>query len=683
MTRHWRDSSWQCPVVAAPAALGLLLIFVGLMVGFVPASALAQVADDGPIVIGQRRQLETLHIEKPSTWLELNAIYSQDRSNNGGVDERFHETFFSELLGMDTTGYIFAPSFIDLKLKGEFGLTQSFSDSDGNASNETGELYRWDARATYRKEGDSPFGIFTQREQDWINREFGATLESTTTTTGADLGLRTGSALTRLQVMHIDSTQTGLNNIAEFGYSRDLFTWNTVARPNPRNTINWNYSFSHVEQSGSFDSSSDTHDASLSHELLFGPSKRSSLSSSVDFRRQAGDTDFQTFRWDERLRLYHTDHFETHYEYRFYYYDFPQSDRLRHFGQVGFIHRLYQSLVTSGNVSASNISESQSDFSSTELAADLNLDYRKRVPGGTFYSTLSLRASRQDNSARGSTSNVIDQNGTFADPSPIIISGTNVSPTGIVITDPSGLTIYQPGLDYTVTKFADRLEINRVIGGMIGNLSPVLIDYLLLPQAGSIADTRFWLMSGRYEITRSFLKGLSLYASYSRQDQSVETDDPGAFVPNTFDDYLAGIDYTIGALTFGAEGQRHESEVVPLDAQRYSVKYVRRFNDLSMALYGNYTILDYRQTDNHIELFTISGQARYQVSPRLFLIGTVLWRNQSDILGGNTRGFEQQLEAQWNYRQTSLYAQLRNSTLRTEGENTEFQFFRVGIRREF
>ena len=65
----------------------------------------------------------------------------------------------------------------------------------------------------FRPNGDTPVTVYSRRNQGWIFREFGSAVQTTTTDTGAALDLRSSVAPTRLGVSHLESEQTGLEDI--------------------------------------------------------------------------------------------------------------------------------------------------------------------------------------------------------------------------------------------------------------------------------------------------------------------------------------------------------------------------------------------------------------------------------------------------------------------------------------
>jgi len=79
----------------------------------------------------------------------------------------------------------------------------------------------------------------------------------------------------------------------------------------------------------------------------------------------------------------------------------------------------------------------------------------------------------------------------------------------------------------------------------------------------------------------------------------------------------------------------------------------------------------------------VSGQIQHNFNRNLYAMLTVLYRNERDDLVGATEGFEEQFELRWSYRQLDLYMTIRDSHLNTINQDESFQFFQLGLRREF
>ena len=686
MTRAMRQV-----VCTAVAAVCFTVAPVSVSHGQAAAAAAAPEAPpasdaEGPIIIGQRRRYETFHLDRPDVALELTNIYQRDRTKTGGATTTSEQFVLEQVLEVATRGYVLSPNFFDLTLSGSGGIDETWvnvEDATGSSSESNiGSLYEWDVQGTFQPNGASPLTLYSRREQGWVFREFGPAIETVTTDTGASLELRSRKLPTRFGVSHLESEQSGFEDVDDFAYKRDAFNWHTTYLPTDNQTINWDYNFARVDQSGVTSQQYQTHDARLSHELVFGPRRRNSLTSMLNYYNQSGDINLERFRFDERLRLRHTDDFRTRFDYTYDQTNVGGSDQNRHRASAGFTHDLYDSLTTNGEVGVQR--SEAGDATALETFANIDFSYRKQVPLGLFSANLGLAWSRQDSESQTEPVPVIDQPATFGDAQPIVITGGNVDPNTIIITDPSGLLIFQPGVDYTITQFPDRLEIDRVIGGQIGAGQAVVLDYQLLPLPAAVTTSDSLSAGLRYDFQKGPLKGLTLFTRYAKTNQDIDTDNPGAFVLNEFTDVVYGAEYRFWYITLGAEHQDHDSTINPFDADRFFARYSQRVHDNTLvALNASYTSITYFEPPDELNLFTLSAQLQHRFTPRLTGSITVLYRDEDDQLRGRTRGFEQQLELRWRHRQTQLYTLLRNAQLDNPDQDQNFQFFQLGLRRQF
>ena len=368
--------------VAAAATLAVGAMLAG---GGAPVARAQAQQQEGPVVFGEKQKTDWLTLQKTRGEFETFYRYRNDEFDpkNGTAGTKFTEHRFEETLTLEGTGAIYHPNLISLDpLSGTFGLSQTSDEVNGEGGQENGTVYEWDLNATMlRKESYVP-SLYSRRTRELIDRTFGPTFESTITTTGAVLEIRKQVLPTRLEVYHSETDQTALDESGDFHLSQDAFVWHSEHRPNERQIYNWDYTFNKINQStGDFETNFDTHDATLSHSIDFGEKAQHNLSSSLHYFNQSGDFNTEQFRWDELLRLRHTDNFETRYQYTFDQNSFSGVDETRNRARVGLRHKLYKSLVTdlSGGVEDNQRSDGAD---SRQYFFDLVFDYRKQVPLG-------------------------------------------------------------------------------------------------------------------------------------------------------------------------------------------------------------------------------------------------------------------------------------------------------------
>ena len=642
---------------------------------------------EGPVVFGSKPQTNWLTLN--NVHADLDALYRYQnaeidpKSNAGGTKTTFTENRFEETLTLWGDGSIYHPNLITLDpLNVSFGLFQDDIDTNGQSDHQNGTLYSWDVAATGLKKEDFVPTLYSRRTRQLVDRTFGATFDSTITTTGAILDIRNKAIPTRIEVYHSDEEQKALDDSGDFNLTQDTLVWHSEHRPSEQQVFTWDYTYSNVDQStGNITTKFQTNDATLAHSVDFGNKAQHNLTSTLHYFKQSGDIDVEQFSWDELLRLRHTDTFETHYEYTLDKNTYSGVDQTVNRGEAGFTHKLYKSLVTNGDIGYQDTSGTNAN---QLFFTDLTTDYHKTVPMGRLTGGAGIGYAYQNFEAQNQPTQVIDQPHTFVDGQPVILNGSNVDASSIIITDTANIVVYVEGVDYTVQTFPTFVQINRVIGGRIAEGQTVLIDFRLTAQPANMVETLYYYANLRYDIERGLFRGVGLYGRFVNQDQSVNSDSPTQFIDNSFTDVIVGADYKIWLVKFGAEREWHDSTIAPFNASRFFARFDTAVNsDTTFSLNSTYDIIDYTDDGNHIEDWITSARLQHRFNKRLWGFVTVLYQNQRETIGGTTRGLEEQVELQWRYRQMYLYGLLRNSNLDSDTTKNNFQFLEVGMRREF
>ena len=642
------------------------------------------------VIGGMEQQRQKFQIDRPQAFLSLNAAYSDSKSSSsGGTEVRTTETVYQEILGLTTRAWILSPNFIDMNLAGSFGLQQTAIDSnastlEGESGKGDEETYEYDATATFLRLSTAPLTLFARRTQDIVTQPFGSSYESTADTMGGSWQIRHKTLPTSLRYQHLNLQQTTLGGDLDFESTEDIFAWNTSWRPTDKQVLNWSYEYRTSQWNDEFgDSEEDSHDALLDHTLNFGRDARSELESTLQYYTQTGDTNYDRARWAERLRLRHSDQFETRYNYDFSQFTYEGSETTSHRASTGFTHWLYSSLITSGSF-AYVLSDSDGSETS-EWIANLTLDYRKKVPLGTFFSTFTATYSSQESEARGDPLIFLDQSYSFEGFQPLLIPQQNIVPSSIVVSQrrPGGEEVFVQGIDYTVTPVPAGVEI-RPVGANITVGQPVLVDYTLAPQGASEITTSSFGITGRYTLEEGWLRGLSPYARYFVQQQDVSTTGINPPLPNDITSYTFGSDYRIGHFLFRAEHQIVDSTLLPFEATRFRAEWTQDLMiDLRAGANIEHTILEYTDTGSQTDATSVSATIDYRLTRFLTAMGRVSWIMQTDSVSGDTEGWDSELGLRWRYRQTQIHGSVRQTSLSTEDFDTESLLFQLGFERRF
>ena len=662
------------------------VVWLTLIIGRSKAQGQQVVREEGAIVFGEQKKLPLLSLERPTGSVDFLGTYSADETvPKVGLKSDTTTTLLQETLTLNTVGHIVHPNLVDLHLGGTFGLAQEWFDSNQSPSSQSNDtIYAWDVNAAILRESDTPLTLYTHRAQSFVDRSFGPTIQDTQTTYGAALAIRSKAIPTDFRIERNEETQSGLGGSDDFTLRQDIFQWHSEAHPTENQALAWDYTYNQSEQTSANGtaSSSDGQSAFLGHSILFGPAHRHSLDSTLTWTDTTGVLSLERTTWTERLRLRHTETFETDYDYRLEQQDTEGVSQTLQRATAGFRHRLYNSLVTTGRAGWQNV-ELSDNSTSEDWFASLNFNYQKRVPYGKLIADMGASYDQQSNSLRSGPLPVVNQSLSLIDFQPFTLAQQNVVPASVVIRDATSGRIFTPGIDYFVTPLPGGLQLTRTPGGAIVDGQPLLLNYNLGAAPPSELTTTGFGLGLRYQIQQGLLQGLGPYVRYHQVDQTIRGGG-GTLIPANSRDYIIGVDYHLAELFLRAEHETFDAELFPFDANRFEARWDHRVSsDTTFALGATYTLLNYPDQNNQTDTLLVSGSFTRQLARDWSLTGTVSWINVEDQRSGRTQGLEESLELRWRFRQFEAYARVRNSQLNSSTEDRSFEFFQIGLKREF
>ncbi len=648
------------------------------------------VQEEGPVIIGEREQrLRWFILDDFSASLDFYARYDRNSIDSEGLGTREdEELLFRESVGIDSRFFLGHPNLVDVTAQASLGIEDNFIDSETEGlenEHETSLFNEFNINALVLGAGPAPVTLFARRNESLLDRAFIGSVDSRTTEFGGFVRTFLDTAPTTIGYTHRIEEQDDALGLNDDTLTQDTFTVQTIWSPNDRHSLSFDYTLDFVDEAraNAFDTSFTRHDATLIHEYKFGADERHNLRSSLRLLDQSGDFEQRTARLFETLTLRHTDTFETRYDLTLEDRDIRGQSQNNYRGLVTARHELFDSLVTTATAGASRFELSDENFTSDEYRAGVDWEYTKRVPLGRFDATLGLNYAMQEDSSRGEEIQFLDAPRTFPPAAPILLTGANILPNSVVVTDSSGVRRYVDGLDYRQRDFADRIEISRIVGGNITDGETVLIDYTLGPEPAATIDTFAFNIGTRYTIDEGPLTGLSPYAEYRDVSQEISPSSPTR-IPFDIRSFRGGADYRVGRFTFNGEYENQDSSISPFDAYRASARYDHRLgiNAFFRADLSHETI-DFQDDGSKIDLDRALVEYGYQFASGLQIRLRALYRYEQDSLAGDTEGFEQSVELDWQIRQTRIFASLRNAMLESENETSDSQTLIFGLRREF
>jgi hypothetical protein len=648
-------------------------------------------ADGGPVVIGGSREAwKKFDLLRLDTALEFRFESRQDtRKQTGLPDQTVKELRFRETLDVSGEAIIGHKNLLDLMGTVQIGREDiTIDDSEQPESDdETNLLTLYDISGVALATSVAPIDVYARRDESQLDRAFAGSITQTVMEEGIGTRIRSDVAPTTIRYFHRqDDLKGGFGDI-DSTTVQDSLNLQTALKISEVQRLELWYALDSIteDQAGGYSDAYDRHDLNLVHTYAFGGEeyKRNELRSSLHYYDQSGRQAQRDLRWDELLTLRHSERLDTRYSVTVDSREVRGDTQELSRAEASIRHRLYESLVSVGTIGAQRLS-GVDGFTSDDVYVRGDLDYTKRVPLGRFDAAVGGTLNSQSNSERGSTIRVVDEAYTYIDGFPIVIARRNVVAGSIVVTPVAGFPVYQEGSDYRVAVFADRTEIRGIVGGALVNGQIVEVSYDIGPEGASEIETLSTSVSVRYTLTEGLLRGLAVYATRRDVTHDVSADQPETILLDDTQDTLLGTEYRRGELELRGEYEMRESQFDPYTVQRYQGFYTIPLSSRSrLGLELSREVIDYSEQDDQVTLDRGALHWNSRLSRTLDLTATLEYRNEESTQNGTSTGFDQNLGLSWNWRQTSIYASFRNSTLEGEDSDQTSQFFQFGFRRTF
>jgi hypothetical protein len=398
---------------------------------------------------------------------------------------------------------------------------------------------------------------------------------------------------------------------------------------------------------------------------------------------QTGSFEFENLQLEERLRLQHTGGFLTNYELRFTDSNRQAIRNKEVRGQGGFEHRLYESLVTTANVFASETDlDTQGDL--TQRGGTLALNYRKNNPWGTLFATYAAGLTKSEQSGGAGTGIVIDESHTFIDPLPITLNRVNIDTSSIVVTDNTGLNTYTLGDDYTITETNGRIQLSMTTLGIappnVSDGQEILVDYNFFIEPERDEDT----VRHNFTIRERFKNGLSVYYAHRRQDEDVSSTIT-EITPDEFRVNTVGTDYLNKGLFLQAEYSEEESTQIPSTSKKLQGKYswpISISTSVSLRVLNHW--LDFGEPDKRdVELFKTGAEIFSRLTNECSISTRADYRDEDDTRFGTTRGFQFNSELKYDFRQLSISMGVEFNLLNRRNDEIDGSFIYIKLKRFF
>ena len=619
--------------------------------------------------------------------LELVAEKRTDEEGTSQNRRKSEMTVFEERLRFKTEGDIYHPDFLSFNAALGFGLTRQDLSSDIESDKTSDSLNDYSLFAQLLRAKSYPMTFHLNKSEDLIPRQFLGSLRTESESAGFSLALRSKVWPMRFQYNTSETRQNALAPTARDFFTRDDERFRYSVEHDFSELSHMSFEFEREEVSQRTTGASTdikTNRYTFLHDLIFGRDEQHRLDSFLSFLDQSGSFTFQNLQWEERLRLQHSEDFLTNYELR--YTDSEQetfrNKEIR--GRAGFEHRLYESLVTTGDIFASKTDLDEGEL--TQRGGTLGFNYRKKNPWGTLFATYAASFTRTEQSGGEGTDRVTNELHTVpAGPFPVVeLDRTNVDTSTIIVKDISGLPFTRGG-DYRVVPVNGKVRLEIILNhGVPPDFTTAgqrfFVDYTFFVEPKRQEDT----LRQNFTLRERFDNGLSLYYVHQRQDEDVSSNITG-ITPDEFRINTYGAEYVKKGLSLLAEYSEEESTQIPSTIKRLEARYSWSIGgDTRASVRASNHWLDFDEPDERdVTVFRAGGEIFSRLTDKYTISAQIDYRDEDDTRFGKTEGFQLNSELQYSYRQLSVAIGIEVNSLERRDDEISGDFVYIRVRRSF
>jgi hypothetical protein len=590
---------------------------------------------------------------------------------------------FEERLRFRTEGDVYHPNLMTYTAALGFGLVQHDLESSDLSEKTSDSLSDYNVSALIFKGKPYPINIYTSKSDSISPRHFRGSLRTENESLGFGIIFKSNTWPMSFQYNKSESTQDSLSSTLD-SRGRDFFK-----RIEERFRYSLSHNFSQLSRMRfEFEREDRTNERKasstnsiedlyrLSHDLRFGSNERYRLDSILSFSDVTSRTSSQErTKWTERLLLSHTPNFETRYKFDFSDNKRKTSDSEQTRLEAGFRHKLYKSLVTSGQIF---LSESKTSSSKRDREGGYVLfDYRKQNPFGTFAASYKNSITKTERNGGSGAVDEVNDESHLAVNLPVELDRTNVDTSTIVVDDAPGLGAeYTLGEDYTITETNGRVFLNLIANG---GAAP---DFVFLDGTETFfVDYQFVVDPKRQEtvkrqdfsLRQRLRNGISFYYRHSQQDESISSNEVGV-TPDEMSLDLYGISFRRKTFSIYAEQEVEDSTQIDSKIKRLRANYGLVISaDTRANFYAFKEIIDFKQqgTSNELESFTFGGDLTSRLTNKIDLDVGFDYMEDKNKNTDKSTGFQISSILRYKYRQLRVLAGIEYDLLSRKNNETK------------
>ena len=571
-----------------------------------------------------------LTLKNPNFFTEMDVEAEAVSESAGGSHYSSDRLYLAPTVGLDLSGSIYHPNFLQFNLKGQGGYIEDDvtvrNGSSQTSSHQTSFLQNYDLNLLFLESKPYAVGLTASRTHNFEELDaFNQAIVDSQSYAG-HMGYTAGPVPFSVAVKHLDETETGIqyNSI----YKQDDIMLNAEnTRTNGTTTVAWDIGRYENNTAGSTQNETYQYGNFLDSEK-FG--RENHLDSTANFNQESSDASqagtTRSVSVQENLSLRHNQSWDSFYNYNFNNFYVEPAETDTHYGTIGVRNQLFQSLSSEWDVHGSlqDASAPGSSSSANMYGAGNSETYNKQISDwGHLTVGNVVRYDFQQENNSGALTSVFGEQHVLKDGTPTFLTQPLVTAVTRV-TDPTGTRLYIRGLDYNYFQAGQLTEIERIPTSMIlTNGSTVVVNYTVQSQpSGS-----FTTFTEQFQVRLDMFNGLlGIYTELG----SVENHSAASFVLENSFDTLSGVDLTWRWLRAGGAYETESGNLIDYNAlSAYESATFQPSSTSTISVDGRERWARYPQEDLNVDDYTLTTRFTEQLGTKLvFSAQAGVWKEQ-------------------------------------------------------
>ena len=577
--------------------------------------------------IGQNGSLEFWRLQSYSGFIELESQYRvQESSLLNKAKENRTSSVFLGMLSLKTQSFFGHPNLMKLHADFDYnpGLGKDrFLVLPDRTETYTAEMAR--VQTTFFDQRPFSFNLFAHLNHNYINREYTTNVEVLRKGFGGNIYFKNSILPVSFRYQNENWEQDEIQSQRIFTNDRESISAEANKSFSDLDHHKINYSFEDYTRtySESAQVQNKITNVNLKNDISFDDQRNSNFNSYIWYTQQTGDDNYDRLQVNEKIDTQLPYNFKITGKYRFSEYD--QSDFLlnQHNINSRLEHRLFSSLISYADYEYNDIN--QTSFNEYLNTYNLGFEYTKIIPTGNFSISYNHRNRNENRNGKSLDLQVNNEEHILNDSQVILLRNPGIRINTVVVTDETGLIIYEENFDYILILRGEFIEIQRLPGGQIQDGSIILVDYLAVQQLNYAFDA---LSNNVHTGITLFSNFIHIYFRYFEQDNKNFTGTDSRILKN-ISQRVFGSRFNYKSLILGFELDDFNSNIVPYLSKRYYLTFSGRlYQRMNYALTGNFR--DYKLTkENILQKYTdISGNINYRLNNQSQLKAKAAYRFQ-------------------------------------------------------